>query len=249
MESMVIISGVVVFLFIAYVLVTMLFIAEKKLISQEDVEISINDDADKSFKVKPGGTLLSSLAAQNIFVPSACGGGGTCGVCKCQVREGGGDLLPTETGHISRGEAKEDWRLSCQVKIRENMKIVLPSEVLEVQKWECTVKSNRSVATFIKELVLQLPEGEIINFQSGGYIQIDVPKYKCSYSEFNIEDEYRGDWDNYKMWDLVAENTEDGVFRAYSMANHPAEGNMVMLNVRIAHPPPHKWDAPPGIAS
>ena len=249
MDLMVIFSGVAVFMFIAYVLVTMLFIAEKKLISQEDVQIDINDDKNKSFKVKPGGTLLSSLANQNIFVPSACGGGGTCGVCKCQVREGGGDLLPTESSHISRSEAKDDWRLSCQVKIRENMKIVLPSEVLEVKKWECTVKSNRSVATFIKELVLELPKDEIIDFQSGGYIQIDIPKYKCSYSEFNIEDEYRGDWDKFKMWDLVAENTEEGVFRAYSMANHPAEGNMVMLNVRIAHPPPNKWDAPPGVAS
>mgnify|MGYP001458028645 CR=1 FL=1 len=249
MDLMVIFSGVAVFMFIAYVLVTMLFIAEKKLISQEDVQIDINDDKNKSFKVKPGGTLLSSLANQNIFVPSACGGGGTCGVCKCQVREGGGDLLPTESSHISRSEAKDDWRLSCQVKIRENMKIVLPSEVLEVKKWECTVKSNRSVATFIKELVLELPKDEIIDFQSGGYIQIDIPKYKCSYSEFDIEDEYRGDWDKFKMWDLVAENTEEGVFRAYSMANHPAEGNMVMLNVRIAHPPPNKWDAPPGVAS
>ena len=249
MELMVILSGVSVFMFIAYILVAMLFIAEKKLISQEDVQISINDDESKGFKVKPGGTLLSSLAAQNIFVPSACGGGGTCGVCKCQVRQGGGDLLPTESGHISRGEAKDDWRLSCQVKVRENMEIVLPTDVLEVKKWKCTVKSNRSVATFIKELVVELPEGEIIDFKSGGYIQIDIPKYKCSYSEFNVEEEYRGDWDKFKMWDLIAENENEGVFRAYSMANHPAEGNMVMLNVRIAHPPPNKWDAPPGLAS
>ena len=249
MDILVVISGVIVFLFIAYTLVTVLFLAEKKLISQDNVVIGINDDPEKSFKVKPGGTLLSSLANQNIFVPSACGGGGTCGVCKCQVNEGGGDLLPTEAGHISRSEAKDNWRLSCQVKVRENMKVELPSEILDVRKWECIVKSNRSVATFIKELILELPKGEIIDFQSGGYIQIDIPKYKCSFSEFNVEDEYRGDWDKFKMWDLIAENTEDDVFRAYSMANHPAEGNMVMLNVRIAHPPPQKWDAPPGVAS
>ena len=249
MDMLVVISGVLVFLFISYLLVTVLLFAERKLISQDDIEIAINDDPDKSFKIKPGGTLLSSLSAQNIFVPSACGGGGTCGVCKCQVNEGGGDLLPTETSHISRSEAKENWRLSCQVKVRENMKIELPSEILDVRKWECTVKSNRSVATFIKELILELPKGEIINFQSGGYIQIDIPQYKCSFSQFNIEEEYREDWDKFKMWDLVAENTQDDVFRAYSMANHPAEGNMVMLNVRIAHPPPQKWDAPPGIAS
>ena len=249
MDLAVVISSVVVFLVIVYLLVTMLFIAEKKLISQEDVQISINDDPDKAFSVKPGATLLSSLSTQNIFVPSACGGGGTCGVCKCQVDEGGGDILSTETSHISRSEAKDNWRLSCQVKIRENMKIRLPNEVLDVKKWECTVKSNRSVATFIKELIVELPEGDNIDFKSGGYIQIDIPKYKCSYSEFNVEEEYREDWDKFKMWDLVAENTEEDVFRAYSMANHPAEGNRVMLNVRIAHPPPQQWDAPPGVAS
>ena len=248
-QYLVIISGVSVFLAISYFLVTILYIAEKKLVSQEDVSININEDQDKSFKVKPGSTLLSSLANQNIFVPSACGGGGTCGVCKCQVNEGGGDLLPTEAGHISRAEAKENWRLSCQVKVREDMKVQLPPEVLDVKKWECTVKSNRSVATFIKELIVELPKGENINFKSGGYIQIDIPKYECSYSEFNIEDQYRGDWDKFKMWDLLAKNNEEGVFRAYSMANHPAEGNMIMLNVRIAHPPPQQWDAPPGVAS
>ena len=249
MDILVIISSVVVFLIIVYLLVTMLFIAEKKLISQDNVEILVNGDPDKAFSIKPGGTLLSSLAMQNIFVPSACGGGGTCGVCKCQVDEGGGDILSTETSHISRGEAKENWRLSCQVKVRENMKIRLPNEVLDVKKWECTVKSNRSVATFIKELVLELPSGENIDFKSGGYIQIDIPKYKCSYSEFNVEEEYREDWDKFKMWDLVAKNEDEDVFRAYSMANHPAEGNRVMLNVRIAHPPPQQWDAPPGVAS
>ena len=249
MDLAVIISSVVVFLVIVYLLVTMLFVAEKKLISQEDVQISINDDPDKAFSVKPGATLLSSLSTQNIFVPSACGGGGTCGVCKCQVDEGGGDILSTETSHISRSQAKDNWRLSCQVKVRENMKIRLPNEVLDVKKWECTVKSNRSVATFIKELIVDLPEGDNIDFKSGGYIQIDIPKYNCSYSEFDIENEYREDWDKFKMWDLVAENTESDVFRAYSMANHPAEGNRVMLNVRIAHPPPQQWDAPPGVAS
>ena len=185
----------------------------------------------------------------SLFIPSACGGGGTCAMCKCQVFEGGGQILATEKTHISPSQAKENWRLGCQVKIKEDMKIKIPDEIFSIKKWNCKVKSNNSVATFIKELVLELPPGENINFDSGGYIQIDIPKYKHGYSEFDIENEYRGDWDKFKMWDLVAKNDEDGVFRAYSMANHPAEGNIIMLNVRIAHPPPQKWDAPPGVAS
>ena len=236
-------------LIIILLLVSLLYFSEKKLLPDGDVQILINNDSEKSPTVKPGSTLLSALSAQNIFIPSACGGGGTCSMCKCQVLEGGGEILPTEVSHFSRSEAKDNWRLACQVKVKNDMKIQIPDEIFSIQKWNCTVKSNRSVATFIKELIVELPEGQEIDFKSGGYIQIDIPKYKLSYSEFDIEDEYREDWDNYKMWDLVAENNEDGVFRAYSMANHPAEGNIVMLNVRIAHPPPHKWDAPPGIAS
>ncbi|MED5475219.1 MAG: NADH:ubiquinone reductase (Na(+)-transporting) subunit F [Candidatus Neomarinimicrobiota bacterium] len=243
------ISAVSIFVIITLILVTILTLAEKKLVPQGDVDIIINDDLDKKIKVKPGNTLLSALSSNSIFIPSACGGGGTCAMCKCQVFEGGGQILATEKTHISPSQAKENWRLGCQVKIKEDMKIKIPDEIFSIKKWNCKVKSNNSVATFIKELVLELPPGENINFDSGGYIQIDIPKYKHGYSEFDIENEYRGDWDKFKMWDLVAKNEEDGVFRAYSMANHPAEGNIIMLNVRIAHPPPQKWDAPPGVAS
>jgi len=243
------ISAVSIFVIITLILVTILTLAEKKLVPQGDVDIIINDDLDKKIKVKPGNTLLSALSSNSIFIPSACGGGGTCAMCKCQVLEGGGQILATEKTHISPSLAKENWRLGCQVKIKEDMKIKIPDEIFSIKKWNCKVKSNNSVATFIKELVLELPPGENINFDSGGYIQIDIPKYKHGYSEFDIENEYRGDWDKFKMWDLVAKNEEDGVFRAYSMANHPAEGNIIMLNVRIAHPPPQKWDAPPGVAS
>jgi len=242
-------ASVSVALIIILLLVSLLYFSEKKLLPDGDVQILINDDSEKSPTVKPGATLLSALSSQNIFIPSACGGGGTCSMCKCQVLEGGGEILPTEVSHFSRSEAKDNWRLACQVKVKNDMKIQIPDEIFSIQKWNCTVKSNRSVATFIKELIVELPKGQEIDFKSGGYIQIDIPKYKLSYSEFDIEDEYREDWDKYKMWDLVAQNNEDGVFRAYSMANHPAEGNIIMLNVRIAHPPPHKWDAPPGIAS
>ncbi len=243
------ISAVSIFVIIILILVTILTIAEKKLVPQGNVDIIINNDLDKKIKVKPGATLLSALSNNSIFIPSACGGGGTCAMCKCQVLEGGGQILATEKTHISPSQAKDNWRLGCQVKIKQDMKIKIPDEIFSIKKWECTVKSNNSVATFIKELVLELPSGENIKFDSGGYIQIDIPKYRHSYSEFEIEEEYRGDWDKFKMWDLLAMNNDEGVFRAYSMANHPAEGNIVMLNVRIAHPPPQKWDAPPGVAS
>ena len=246
---MIIASSIAVFLSVILILVTIILFAESKLIPQGDVKIRINGDEDKSPKVKPGGTLLTALSNQSVFLPSACGGGGTCAMCKCQVYEGGGDILPTELTHITRTEAKNNWRLACQVKVRDNMDIKIPDEIFSIQKWECTVRSNRSVATFIKELVVELPSGETIDFKSGGYIQIDIPKYELSYSDFEVEDEYREDWDKFKMWDLNAQNNDSEVFRAYSMANHPAEGNIVMLNVRIAHPPPQKWDAPPGVAS
>ena len=248
-NNIIVFSSISVFLLVIFFLVTIILIAEKKLVPQGNIKILINGDDTKSPTVKPGGTLLSALSNQNVFLPSACGGGGTCALCKCQIHEGGGDILPTELTHISRSEAKDNWRLACQVKVRNDMTIQIPDEIFNIQKWKCTVKSNRSVATFIKELILELPDGENIDFKSGEYIQIDVPKYKLSYSEFNIEDKYREDWDKFKMWDLIAQNKEDDVFRAYSMANHPAEGNIVMLNIRIAHPPPQQWDAPPGIAS
>ena len=231
------------------VLVYLLSLAEKKLLPQGDIKILINGDEDQSPTLKPGGTLLSALATQNVFLPSACGGGGTCAMCLCQVNSGGGQILTTELGHISRNDAKNNWRLACQVKVKENMDITIPDEIFNIRKWECTVKSNENVATFIKEMVLELPEGETLNFKAGGYIQIDIPKYDISFKTFDIEDEYHPDWDKFNIWDLNCKNDEPE-FRAYSMANHPAEGNRVMLNVRISTPPPPLWnDVPPGIAS
>ena len=242
--------SVAIFCGIILILVLMLNFAESKLLPQGEVTININGDDEKSMQLKPGPTLLSALATQNIFLPSACGGGGTCALCKCQVNEGGGEILPTEKGHISRSEAKENWRLACQVKIKDDMKVHVPDEIFNIQKWDCTVRSNKNVATFIKELVLELPKGENLNFTAGGYIQIDVPEYHdLGFKNFDVEKEYHEDWDKFKIWDVVANNDED-CFRAYSMANHPAEGNIIMLNVRIATPPPALWDqVPPGIAS
>lgn len=244
------VSGILVFTGVIILLVIILNIAQSHLLPQDEVAITINDDSDNQINIKPGGTLLSALAGENVFLPSACGGGGTCAMCKCQVFEGGGDILPTETGHITRGEAKEHWRLSCQVKVKQNLKIHVPDEIFNIQKWECTVKSNDNVATFIKELILDLPEGENLNFSAGGYIQIDIPQYSgLKYADFTVAEDYHPDWDKFNVWDFVA-NNEEPVFRAYSMANHPAEGNKVMLNVRIATPPPPLWnDVPPGIAS
>ena len=239
-----------VFTGVILVLVLIINFAESKLLPQGEMTITVNDEEDKKFKVGSGGTLLSALANETIYLPSACGGGGTCAMCKCQVLDGGGGILPTETGHISRSEAKENWRLACQVKVKEDMNIHVPDEIFSIRKWECTVKSNENVATFIKELVLDLPEGESLNFQAGGYIQIDIPEYRnLLFKDFDVEDEYHPDWDKYKVWNLVANNDEP-IFRAFSMANHPAEGNRIMLNVRIATPPPPLWnDVPPGLAS
>tara|TARA_B100000809_G_C15038782_1_gene494760 strand:- start:22 stop:1251 length:1230 start_codon:yes stop_codon:yes gene_type:complete len=245
-----ILLSIVVFTSVILVLVLILNFAESKLLPQGDVTISINGDSARGITTRPGGTLLSVLANETIYLPSACGGGGTCAMCKCQVLDGGGEILPTETGHVSRSEAKDNWRLACQVKVKENMKIHVPDEIFSIQKWECTVKSNKNVATFIKELILDLPEGEILDFQAGGYIQIDIPEYKnLLFNDFSVEDEYHPDWDKYNVWGLIANNDEP-IFRAFSMANHPAEGNHVMLNVRIATPPPPLWnDVPPGLAS
>ena len=206
------------------------------LTSSGEVTIDIND-GEKVITAESGSTLLSTLANNKVFLPSACGGGGSCGMCKCQVLEGGGDILPTETGFISRKLAKDHWRLGCQVKVKENLRIKVPEAVLGVKKWECTVVSNRNISTFLKEFVVKLPEGENLKFRSGGYIQIDIPKYDAiKFSDMNVDEKYRADWDKFKMWDLVTTNPED-TFRAYSMANHPAEGNIIMLNIRIATPP------------
>jgi len=243
-----ILLSIAVFTGIVLVLVLILNFAESKLLPQSDMKITVNNE--REILVRPGGTLLNALASDTIYLPSACGGGGTCAMCRCQVLDGGGEILPTETGHINRNDAKENWRLACQVKVKENMKIQVPDEVFSIQKWDCTVKSNENVATFIKELVMDLPDGENLNFEAGGYIQIDIPEYhNLTFNNFSVEDEYHEDWDKYKIWDLVA-NNDDPIFRAYSMANNPAEGNKVMLNVRIATPPPPLWnDVPPGLAS
>jgi Na+-transporting NADH:ubiquinone oxidoreductase subunit F len=242
-------TSVAVFSGVILALVTMLLVAKKNLVPEGEVTILINGDPEKSPKVKPGETLLSTLSAQKIFVPSACGGGGTCAMCKCQVISGGGDVLPTEVGQLSLRERKDGVRLACQVKVKQDMEIKIPDEIFGIQKFECTVRSNDNVATFIKEFVIEIDGGESMHFESGGYIQIDIPKYRCAYTEFDIAEEFRGDWDKFNLWRYVASNDEDGVYRAYSMANHPAEGNIVMLNVRIASPPPRVPDAPPGIAS
>ncbi len=244
------IAGIIVFTGVIIALVVILNFAGNKLLPSGDVSILINDDESSALITRPGETLLSALSSQSIFLPSACGGGGTCAMCKCQILEGGGEILPTEMGHLSRNEAKDKWRLACQVKIKEDMKIHVPEEIFKIKKWECTVVSNKNVATFIKELVLDLPKGENLDFKAGGYIQIDIPEYSnLEYRDFDVEDQYHPDWDKYNIWNLIA-NNEESIFRAYSMANHPAEGNRIMLNVRIATPPPKLWDeAPPGIAS
>jgi len=220
--------------------------ASKALSPGGIVTIDINNGS-KILQVEPGTSLLGSLAANDIFLPSACGGGGTCAMCKCQVKEGGGQILSTEKSQISKPEQKDGTRLSCQLKVKDDMKILVHDEVLEIKKFEGTVRSNSNVATFIKELIIDLPEGVDLNFQAGGYIQIDVPTYDIKFSDFDVEEEYRADWDHFKMWDNGFENEEE-CFRAYSMANHPAEGNMVMLNIRIAAPP-RGMDVPPGICS
>ncbi len=221
---------------ITLLLVVLLLYAKAKLTSSGAVTIDINN-GERVITTESGSTLLATLADNKVFLPSACGGGGSCGMCKCQVLEGGGDILPTETGFISRKMAKDHWRLGCQVKVKENLKIKVPEAVLGVKKWECTVVSNRNISTFLKEFVVKLPEGENLKFRSGGYIQVDIPKYdRIAFSDMEVDEPFRADWDRMKMWDLVTTNPEP-TFRAYSMANHPAEGNIIMLNIRIATPP------------
>ena len=231
-----IIVAIVAFLVVTLLLVALLLVAKAKLTSSGDVTIDIND-GEKVLTTASGSTLLATLANNNIFLPSACGGGGSCGMCKCQVIEGGGDILPTETGFITRKMQKDHWRLGCQVKVKNDLKIKVPESVLGVKKWDCEVVSNRNISTFIKEFVVKLPEGENLKFRSGGYIQIDIPKYdEIKFSDMVIDEQFRGDWDKFDMWSLVTKNPEP-TFRAYSMANHPAEGNIIMLNIRIATPP------------
>lgn len=229
-----IIASLAVFLLVILLLTIILIVAKRYLVASGDVTITINGE--KQVVAPAGSTLLGTLSEQKIFLPSACGGGGSCAQCKCQVIEGGGEILPTETVHFTRKEIKDNWRLGCQVKVKSDMSIQMDETILGVKKWECEVVSNNNVATFIKEFVVKLPEGEHLNFKSGGYIQIDVPKYDIKFSDFDVEDRFRGDWDKFKMWDLACKNEEE-TMRAYSMANYPAEGDIVMLNVRIATPP------------
>mgnify|MGYP002639370494 FL=1 len=231
-----VLSSIVVFLVVLLTLVAMLLYARKKLTPQGEVQLIINNETE--LDVNPGSTLLTTLAISDIFLPSACGGGGTCAMCKCQIFEGGGSILPTEAPYFTRKEQQDHWRLGCQVKVRENMEIAIPPEIFGIKKWECEVISNRNVATYIKEFVVKLPEGEHLEFKSGGYVQIDVPKCSVDYKDIEVEEEYRNDWDKYKMWDLKMKNSEP-IFRAYSMANEPAENNVIILNIRIATPP---WD-------
>ncbi|NJO88552.1 MAG: NADH:ubiquinone reductase (Na(+)-transporting) subunit F [Chloroflexia bacterium] len=228
--------SVVAFLAIIIVLVSILLYAKARLLPSGNVKININGETD--LVVNPGSTLLSTLGDNKILLPSACGGGGTCAMCRCQVTEGGGEILPTEKPHFSRKEQQNDYRLACQVKVKSDMKIEIPHEIMGIKKWECEVVSNHNVATFIKEFVVKLPEGETLDFRSGGYIQIDVPKIDVNFKDMVIEEEYHEDWNKFNMWDLKMRNPEP-TYRAYSMANHPAEGNIVMLNIRIATPP---WD-------
>lgn len=231
-----IVLSIIVFLGIILLLVGMLLFAKSKLTATGPVTITINGE--HKIVAEGGSSLLSTLSQKKLFLPSACGGGGTCGMCRCQVHEGGGAILPTEVGFFTRRQILSDWRLGCQVKVKNDLTIQVPEEVLGIRKWDCEVVSNRNVATFIKEFVVKLPEGEKLNFKSGGYIQIDVPKIDVDFHDMDVETEYRDEWDKFRMWDLKMKNTEE-TFRAYSMANHPAEGNIVKLNIRIATPP---WD-------
>ena len=243
-----IIMGVVMFTVVILSLVAVLLLAKAKLVTSGEVTITINEDPDKALHVPAGATLLDTLGQNNIFIPSACGGKGSCGVCKVNIKEGGGSILTTEESHINRGEAREGCRLSCQVKVKNDMKIEVPAEVFDVRKWRCKVRSNKNVATFIKELVLELPQGETVPFRAGGYIQIECPPYAIEYKNFEVEEQFRDAWDAMKLWDLKAINDEE-VTRAYSMANYPEESDIIMLNVRIATPPPNASDIPPGIMS
>lgn len=239
--------GTIAFSAVILGLAGMLIYAKQKLVAQGEVKIIVNGDVENPLLVQPGSSLLSALAGKNLFLPSACGGGGTCAMCECHVDAGGGDVLPTEMNHLTRKEAAEHKRLACQVKVRQDMEIRVPEEVFGIKKWECEVVSNYNVASFIKEFVVRLPEGESLEFQSGGYVQIDVPVTTVDFKKIDITahpqyhndpDKFRSEWDKFKLWDLKMVNEEEQ-FRAYSMANHPAEGNIVMLNIRIATPP---WD-------
>ncbi|MGL4600946.1 MAG: NADH:ubiquinone reductase (Na(+)-transporting) subunit F [Plesiomonas sp.] len=240
-----IILGVVMFTLILLALVLVILFAKSKLVSSGDITIEINGDPNLTIKTQAGGKLLGALAGNGIFVSSACGGGGSCGQCHAKVLEGGGDVLPTELSHITKRDAAQGCRLACQVNVKENMKIELPEEIFGVKKWECEVISNDNVATFIKELVLAIPEGEEVPFRAGGYIQIEAPAHHIKYADFDVPQEYREDWDKYNLFRYESV-VKEPIIRAYSMASYPEEKSIIMLNVRIATPPPSNPDAPPG---
>jgi len=243
-----ILSGVAMFTVVVLALVGLLLGARRRLVQSGEVTISINDDPGKALKVAAGNTLLGTLADNKIFIPSACGGKGACGVCEVIVKSGGGTLLPTETGYINRGEAKRGCRLACQVKVKRDMAIEIAPEIFNVRKWTCKVISNRNVATFIKELRLALPEGEEVPFRAGGYMQLECPPHHIDFRSFDIEPPYREDWDKFDLWrfkSVLAEPIE----RAYSMANYPLEKGQLLFTIRIAFPPGYRTDIPPGIMS
>ncbi|MEE4411164.1 MULTISPECIES: NADH:ubiquinone reductase (Na(+)-transporting) subunit F [unclassified Serratia (in: enterobacteria)] len=243
-----IILGVAMFTGIVMVLVLLILFAKSKLVNTGDIAVEVNGDRGKSFNAPAGDKLLNMLSSQGIFVSSACGGGGSCGQCRVVIKEGGGDILPTELSHINKREAKEGCRLACQVNVKQNLKIELPEEIFGVKKWECEVISNDNKATFIKELKLKIPDGEDVPFRAGGFIQIEAPAHDISYADFDVPEEYRGDWDKFNLF-RYRSTVNDTTVRAYSMANYPDEKGIIMLNVRIATPPPRAPDVPPGIMS
>ncbi|MGV6816057.1 MAG: NADH:ubiquinone reductase (Na(+)-transporting) subunit F [Thiotrichales bacterium] len=238
--------GIVTFTLVVLLLVGLILFARGILVPSGNVTIHVNGERNIESPVGP--KLLGALAKDHLFVSSACGGGGTCGQCKVRVLKGGGGLLPTERSHISRPEAEAGYRLACQLGVKQEMDVEVPQEVFGVKKWECTVRSNNSVSTFIKELVLELPEGEDVQFRAGGFIQIECPPHQISYKDFDIPERFRDDWDRFDLWRYDS-SVADGALRAYSMANYPDEKGIIMLNVRIATPPPNQPDAPPGVMS
>ncbi|MBU1399257.1 MAG: NADH:ubiquinone reductase (Na(+)-transporting) subunit F [Proteobacteria bacterium] len=236
------------FSFVILTLVGMILFVEAKVVKKGDCFVIINNDQNKGISTQRGNSLLSVLSGSGIFLPSACGGKGTCGTCKCIVEEGGGEILPTELIHISRKEQGNNFRLACQMKVKENLKILIPEEIFSIKKYNGTVVSNENVATFIKELVLRLDQGEELNFKAGAYVQIDIPEFDLSYKEFNIADRYRASWEKYNLWNLKAISQEP-VYRAYSLANPPSEKNELRFTIRIATPPPGATEIAPGVGS
>lgn len=245
MDVTTIAGGVAMFTAVIMALVLVILYARTRLVSSGDVRIEINGDPERTITVPAGGKLLQTLADKGIFLSSACGGGGTCAQCRCHVMEGGGAILPVEEGHFTRGEIRDHARLACQVPVKQDMKIEVEPEFFGVKQWECTVVSNDNVATFIKELVLKIPEGESVDFRAGGYVQLECPPHVVDYKDFDIPAEYRGDWDRFKIFDNVSK-VEDTVIRAYSMANYPEERGLIKFNIRVASPPPGRKDIPPG---